>query len=156
MPKPKKINLNTWERVQELPDLDGYQSLILTPHKLEDGTQLPDLYYRRGLSKFLEIDKVDEVDWHKNIRISKEGTETDYAYRVRWWFENAEKDEEYKEIINSTFNRKEYPLKTEWEKLKYWLIRQSYSSRKTFIHKFAWNWLTRNMHRHLSKQQYKK
>lgn len=147
MSKPKKIDLNKWERVDNAEDLDGYQALIITPLKASNGIQLPDLMFRKGQQKHNEIEDVDSVEWNKEIRISKEGGDDVYAYRIDWWFNNASQDEQYRKFINDNFNKNGFDVKRSWNAAQNYLKKFNYSSRKTYLHKYVYNWLVTGMHR---------
>lgn len=155
MAKPKVFDLNKWEKVKTEPELDGYQGLVIIPPRLENGTQLPSIYYRRGEVKSPEIEDVSTIEWFKDVRISKLGHGVEYAKRVDWWFDNALKDEEYRQIINDTFNRNGFDVKISWEKAKNDLKRYTPSDRKTYIHRFVWNWMIRGMKNYLSYKERK-
>jgi hypothetical protein len=145
MSKPIKINLNNWEVVENENAIEGYSGMIITPKKLVNGIQPADLYFRRGELKVPEIEDVTTAMWFKDCHISNKGSEIEYANRVDWWFDSAISDQQYKTIINDTFNRHGFDIKMSWEKAKVWLKQQNGSSRKTFIHKFIWNWLSKGM-----------
>jgi len=149
MSRPKHINLNQWEKVKTFEDLDGYQALIITPSKMSDGTQLPELYFRKGISRFNEIKDISSTNWTKDIRISKEGGDNEYSLRVDWWFENALNNKEYREIINTAFNKNNFDVKKHWNMAQNYLKKFNYSARKTYIHKYVWNWLSNEMHKFL-------
>jgi hypothetical protein len=140
-----KIDLNKWEMVGSENDLENYQSLIITPRKFIDGTQPPVLYFRRGAGLKQLIEDTTQVNWSKNCEISNKGTPEEYSERVDWWFDNAIENDEYKTIINDTFNRNGFDVKMSWEKAKMWLKRCVPSKRKTYIHKFVWNWMSGGM-----------
>jgi hypothetical protein len=142
--KPKKIDLNKWELVYNIEDLDGYQGLIIIPKRLVDGRQLPDMYFRKDQIVSL-IENTTNIIWYKDCFISNKGTDFEYSKLVDWWFDSALKDEEYKTIINDTFNRNGFDVKISWEKAKNWLKTCVPSERKTHIHKFIWNWLSKGM-----------
>lgn len=114
-----------------------------------DGTQPPQLLYRRGLSKHNEVANVDEVEWTKDIRISKEGGDDEYSHRVDWWYSKALESDEYKKILNAAFNKNGFDLKKSWLMSQNYLKKFNYSARKTYIHKYVWNWLTNGMHQFL-------
>jgi hypothetical protein len=149
MNKPKKINLNQWEKVDQLSDLDNYQSLIITPVKLIDGTQLPDLYFRKGIKKYNEVEDISLIEWFKDIRISKEGTDEEYSQRVDWWYNKALENDSYRELINSSFNKHNFDVKKAWNMSQNYLKKFNYSARKTYLHKYVWNWLSSEMHKWL-------
>ncbi len=145
MPRLIKIDLNKWDVVGSKDDLEGYSGLTITPKKLVNGIQPDDIFFRRGKQQVPEIENVEEAVWYKDCLISKNGSLEDYIKRIDWWFESALNDEDYKEIINNTFNRNGFDIKMSWEKAKNWLISRNQSSRKTYIHKFVWNWLSKGM-----------
>lgn len=146
--KPTKLNLNDFEQVTTVEELQDHVGLILTPKKLNNGTQLPNLYFRKPI-KVIEIEDVDQVEWFRDIRISKEGTLDDYAHRVKWWFENALKDDKYKTILNDTFNRNGFEIAKSWALAENYLYKLTPSQRKTYIAAFVWRWLSRGMSNHL-------
>ena len=96
--KPKKIDLNQYELVDSEDDLEGYTGIILIPKRLRDGSQPPSLFFRKE-SGIIHIVDVDNAVWFKDCRISQAGSQMDYIKRIDWWFENALKDEEYKQIL---------------------------------------------------------
>ena len=147
--KPKKINLNQWEKVDTISDLDNYQSLIITPIKLSDGTQLPDIYFRKGIKKYDEVLDVNTTKWYQDIRISKDGNDDEYGKRVDWWFEQALDNEDYRSLLNTNFNKHGFDIKKSWDMAQNYLKRFNYSSRKTYIHKYVWNWMVRGLHQHM-------
>jgi len=151
--KPKVIDLNKYEIVNSEEELEGYTGIIITPLRMVDGTQPPKLHFRKGKPKVHEIDDVDSTVWFKDIHISNKGEDHEYAHRVDWWFDNALKDEDYRQIINETFNRNGYELKMAWEKARNWLKGQTPSARKTHLHKFVWNWLTKGMSMQLGRME---
>lgn len=140
-----KIDLNRWERVASEEDIENYRSLIIIPLKLIDGTQLPPLYFRQGKPLEPLIEDVEGVQWNKMIRISNLGDVTDYCKRVDWWFNNALADDEYKTILNDTFNKYGFNLKVSWDKAINWLKGCTPAQRKTYLHKFIWNWLNKGL-----------
>lgn len=143
--KPKKIDLNQYVRVIQKDELDGYQGLVIIPTKLIDGTQLPELYFRKGEPKHEEISDVDNAMWNKEVRISNKGNDFEYAHRVDWWFENALENSEYKTMLNNTFNKHGFDVRMSWEKAITWLKQQVPSARKTYLNKFIWNWLMKGL-----------
>jgi hypothetical protein len=159
--KPRKIDLNRWVRVNSIEDTDGYQCMIIVPQRLIDGTQPPDLFFRKGEPSVPKIEDINSSVWYKDCQISNNGSNIDYNKRVDWWFESAENDEEYKEIINNTFNVKDehnpaygFNVRNSWEKAKGWLKRiPLQSARKTYLHKFIWNWLTGDINKYMRKQE---
>jgi hypothetical protein len=142
--KPKKIDLNSWERVDEQEDLEGYNGLIIVPQKLEDGTQLPPLYFIREAAKQY-IEDITNAVWTKNCEISNKGEQSEYSKRVDWWVKNALDDEEYRTTLNETFNKHGFNLKLSWDKAFITLKGMIPSSRKTYLHKYIWKWLTRGI-----------
>jgi hypothetical protein len=142
--KPKKINLNDYERVQTIGELDGYSSIIIIPYMMDDGTQPAALFLRRGEKKN-EIYDVDDIVWDKDVVISKRGTVEEYAKRVDWWYSNAANDPEYRAMINENFSKNQYDVKMAWGKAIAWLKRQTPSARKTHLHKFMWEWLSKGL-----------
>lgn len=140
MSKPKKIDLNDYEQVVNKDDMNGYSGLIIVPKKSTEGIQLPEIYFRRKSTVDL-IENIEEAIWHQNVRIAITGTDADYHRRVDWWVENALNDEDWRGIINQTFNQKEFNVKASMEKAIHYLktIRIA-SKRKSFLHKFFWNW----------------
>lgn len=149
MSKPKKINLNQWERVKTADEMEGYQGLIIVPIALPDGTQLPNIYFRKGEFKHNEIDDVESVEWNKDIRISKEGSDDEYAERVNWWYSNALTNEEYRQLINTEFNKEGFDVKKQWNLSQNYLKKFNYSARKTYLHKYVYNWLRNEFHKYL-------
>jgi len=144
MPKPKRIDLNDYEAVSSLEDLEGYTSLVIIPFKQEDGTQPPNICLRKRLSPFVEIKNVENAQWFQDCRINKKGSKSQYAERVNWWFKNAMLDEEYKDLLNDAFSDKGFNLPEAFERAKLWLKGRTVAQRKTYIHKFVWNWLTKS------------
>jgi hypothetical protein len=153
--KPKRLNLNKWTRVETEDATEGYDTLIITPQRYVDGTQPPELYFKRGEPLIPDITDTDNSVWYKDCHISKQGSELEYCKRVDWWFNNAENDEEYKEIINATFNHHSFNVKMSWDKAKIWLKRQLPDCRKTYIHKFVWNWMTKGIQMQLRREERK-
>ena len=142
----RKIDLNKFELVSSEDEiLEGQTGIIILPLRLKDGTQPPALHFRKGLPKQTQVKDVTDVCWTQDTHISKDGTDHEYARRVDWWFDEAMKDEEYKETINETYNRNGYQLKVAWEKARNWLKSRVPSARKTNIHKFVWTWLNKGM-----------
>jgi len=145
MNKPRKINLNNWEPAESEDDLKGYNGLIIIPRKTEGGIQLPSIYFRQERNAVPEIIDTDSAMWFRHCRISLLGEPEEYSKRIEWWYNNAMHDDEYKTILNDTFNRNGFDLKMSWEKSKNHLNMLNDSERKTYIHKFVWNWLSRGM-----------
>lgn len=138
--RPKKIDLNNFTKVNSIEECDGYNSLMIIPAKLSDGTQLPPLYFRGGEHDLI-IDITDELIWDKNSRISTAGTQEEYNKRVNWWFDNARNNDMYRELVIDTFNRLGFDVLLSWEKCKNWLKSCPDCDRKSYIHKFVFNWL---------------
>lgn len=149
MSKPKVINLNDYEKVKSKDDLDGYIGLVIIPAKLENGIQLPSIFFRKGTLKHNEIKDVGSVEWFKDIRISKEGDDTEYASRVDWWYDHAISNDDYRKIINDSFNKHGFDVKKNFDMAINYLKKFNFSARKTYIHKYIWNWLTNSMHQYL-------
>ena len=102
MPKPKKIDLNDYMRVGSEEDLADHIGLIITPARLNDGTQLPDWYFRKPIKQAdAIIEDTTNAVWHKDCLISTKGSDVEYQRRCSWWLENALKDSEYRNIINN-------------------------------------------------------
>jgi hypothetical protein len=69
---------------------------------------------------------------------------------VDWWYSEAMKNEEYRSIINTNFNRSGFDVKKEFELSHNWLKKlDAKSERKTHIHKFVWKWLNRGYNKHV-------
>jgi len=138
MPKPKKIDLNQYEVVSSEDDLIGHSGLILIPKKNKDGSQ-PQTFYFRKPSGVVHIEDVDNSVWTKDCRISTAGSQMDYIKRVEWWFENALKDPEYREILISMYKNAVdnygFNMKYRIEQTKGWLQSLEGSARKTYINK---------------------
>lgn len=141
--KAQTIDLNKWEKVSSEEDITGYKGLVIIPIKMPDGTKPPNLFFRQGDPRSDDIIDTDSVIWTKKSSISNKGSQEEYNKRVDWWFSNAENDIEYKGIINDTFNKYGFNVKMSWEKAKAWLKNCIPSDRKTNIHKYVWNWLTK-------------
>lgn len=141
--KPIRINLNDYEHVKTESDLKEHVGLIIIPQN-----NLPPMYFRKPI-KVIEIEDVDNAVWFKDIRISKNGEQHEYAKRVEWWFNQALNDRDYKELINQMFNRNGYDVKKDWEKAKCFLIASDKTTRKTYIHQFINKWMTRGMNRQI-------
>lgn len=149
MSKPKVIDLNKYERVNTPEELDGYQGLVIVPVKLGDGFQPPNIFFRKGIKKHNEIENTDGVEWFKDIRISKEGDDETYGQRVNWWFDQAILDDEYRKLINDNFNKHGFDIRKSWSMAQNYLKKFNYSARKTYLHKYVWNWLSNGLHQHL-------
>lgn len=156
MSKTVKIDLNDYELVQSQEDIEGHTGLIIIPVKTSE-TDVPTPRYFRKPITVIEIEDVNSAVWYKDIRISKKGTDAEYAERVNWWYDNAIRDKEYTSILNQSYNRNDFPIKKEWEGSRMYLLRQMPSTRKTYIHQFVNKWMNRGMMMHLNrKNQYKR
>lgn len=149
--KPIKINLNKWVKVNDGDNIDGYQTMYITPQKLDNGTQLPDIVFRKDELIIPLLEDCSDVTWEKSIHISNRGTEEEYSKRVDWWFDSAIQDPEYRNNINESFNKNGFDVRMSWEKAKQWLKYCTPSKRKTNIHKFIWNWLNIGMNWQLNR-----
>ena len=152
MSKPKRINLNDYERVEKESDLEGYQSVILTPLKVKVGDewmQPQDLYFRKPESERKFVETPVGAVWYKDVPICTKGSKYDYTKLVHWWYDNALKDPEFKAIINDTYAKNGFRVNVEVEKMKTWLVRQPQSSRKSHLYMFTNKWLNRNYNKHL-------
>lgn len=139
MSKPVKINLNDYEHVPTIDDLEGYQSVILTPIMLKDGTQPPTLFFRKGKKKDPLVSDVTGLVWSKDICIDNKVSEDQYVKLVDWWFGEAIKNEEYKKLINGMFFKNGFDPKITWESCLTYLKTCNPSKRKTHLHKFILN-----------------
>jgi len=147
MSKPIKINLNEYERVPTIDDLEGYQSVILTPMMLKDGTQPPTLFFRKGKKKDPLVSDVTGLVWNKDICINNKVSEDQYIKLVDWWFGEAIKDVEYKKLINDTFFKNGFDPKITWDSAQAWLKTCTPSERKTHLHKFIMTKMRKNYQR---------
>ena len=153
----KKIDLNKFELCNSEEDiLEGQSGLAITPLRLADGTQPRTLYFKKGVPKQVKIRDVENTVWYKDAHISSEGEDHEYAKRVDWWFDNAMKDQDYKDIINGTFDRNGFIVRESWEKARNWLKKKTPSARKTHIHRFVWNWMTDGMRMQLERLEKKR
>jgi len=150
MPVTKSINMNDYEVVASKKDLEGYQSLIIIPYMMDDGSQPDALFLRKGEKQILVAD-LDEDEFTKDTAITKVGEDTEYAVRVDRWFELAMKNEEFRSLVNTHFDKNNFDIRRSLEAAKVWLKKQSLSTRKTHLWKFLWkNWLPIGMQRHLN------
>lgn len=152
MAKITKINLNDFEQVHSEEELEGHTAIILTMKTPEGSPKLPDLYYRKPI-KFIEFKNLDGVEWFKDIRISKEGTQEEYSARVKWWFEKAREDKEFREIVNNTFRSNGFDVVASWNSAMNYLLMLDKSKRKTYIKQFVWNWLTKGYHAYSNRKE---
>lgn len=145
--KVTKINLNEYEKVETREELEDHTGIVLILPNIPD----KELYYRKPI-KVVEFKDLSEVEWFKDMRISKEGTEAEYASRVDWWFDHAIEDSDYRTILNQTFNRNGYDIKGEWERARNWLKGQTPAARKTYLAKYVWNYMVKGMNSWLYKK----
>lgn len=150
MSKPKKIDLNKYTRVLSEEDLTGYHSIIIVPAKTSDGTQLPSLYFRGNQEQNI-ISDITGVVWDKEARISILGTQEEYNDRVNWWFNEADKNSNYRDFVNQTYSRMGFHVRDSWEKGRIWLLSQEGNDRKSYIHKFIWNWMQKGYQWHMNR-----
>lgn len=152
MPKKiTKINLNDFEQVKTREELEGHTSIIITPKKHGD-KQLDDIYFRKPIT-VIEIDDVDNAVWYKDVRISREGTIEEYTKRVEWWYDNAIKDADYRAILNATYNKHGFDIKSAWEKSKYFLYGLTPAGRKTYLAQYVNKWMSKGIARHLQRKE---
>jgi len=151
MPKPKRINLNNYQKVNKEEELEGFSSLIITPFKQPDGTQPPIVFLRRPAKGGALAVDIETDDWSRKAVISTVGSEAEYNKRVAWWIDNALKDPEYKQMVNDAFANNGFNLKGEFEKIKGWLLMCNESQRKSHVDKFVKKWLNKNYAQHLNK-----
>lgn len=137
----QKYDLNDYEIVGSKEDLTGFKGLIIVPRRLEDGTQPPELFFRKPLN-VVYLKDIDNIKWHKNIQISKQGSDKEYGQLVDWWFEQARNDVDYKEMIKDNYHRFGFNVPESTEKA---IIHLKTKDRKTAIHKFFIKWLTKGL-----------
>lgn len=153
MSKPKRINLNDFERVEKETDLEGYQAVILTPLKVKIGDewmQPEDLYFRKPVRGERPVENISNAVWHKDVVISTLGSDYDYGRRVKWYFDNALEDVEFKGMINDTFDKNGFNIRQHLEWMQPWLKKQTLSCRKSHLKKFIWDHLTKDYNKHIS------
>lgn len=150
MSKPIKIDLNSYEIVSSVEELEGFSGLIITPLKFANGMQPPLLYFRKKESNQVAIANPEGVTWHKNIVIATKGSALEYLALVNWYYENLLKDNECRTVINDTFAKSNFDIKRSIEDMKRWLLKQLPSSRKSHLYKFSTNWLNRAYNKHLN------
>jgi hypothetical protein len=101
------------------------------------------------MKKQVEVEDVSEIEWNKEIRISKDGDDDTYGSRVDWWFDQALLDDDYRKLINDNFNKHGFDIRKSWNMAQNYLKKFNFSSRKTYIHKYVWNWMSNGLHQHL-------
>jgi hypothetical protein len=152
--KPTKIDLNQYEKVSSIEELEGYQAVILTPYRVKEvvnGREVeivpPSIYLRKGKKKPELLKDPTDVTWNKDIRIDPHVSEDEYIRLINWWFSEALKDEEYKKFINGTFFKNGFDPKITWERAETYLKTCNESERKEHIHKFILNKMRTNYQR---------
>ncbi|OQB09045.1 MAG: hypothetical protein BWY21_00950 [Parcubacteria group bacterium ADurb.Bin216] len=142
--KPRVIDFNEFEVCKKVEELEGYQSFIIKPFMLPDGTQPPAILLRKGNKKEDLVSDTTNVVWNRDVCIEKNVDEVTYCKLVDWWFKSAQADPEYKNFINSTFCKNGFDPKITWERAQIWLKTCIPSKRKTHINKFIQNKLRTN------------
>ena len=146
---PRILNLNNY-----VPTTDIEQATLkIVPMTLSDGSQPKEILFIGKKSKryIVSADMLDDAVWAPTVLVSKDGTPQEYANVVDWWFSQAETNEEYRSVLESTFRNLQNLPKVIGSAHR-WLTttaaftvnhRGKYAKRKTEIGKFLNNWLNR-------------
>lgn len=141
--KAVKVDLNELELVKTKEEFGECGGFIIIPRRAEDGTTPPVMFWKKKDSPFMTITDTDTAMWFDGCRISITGSDAEYAKRVDWWVSNAMANDEWKQHINSIFNKKGFKVSDEFDKAIRYLKTCPMHQRKSFIDKFLKNWFTR-------------
>jgi hypothetical protein len=146
MGKLTKIDLNDFDLIKSKDDLGESNGYLIFPVKYPDGTQPPPMIWARKGNTFITITDIDNAVWFKDCRISITGSDAEYAKRVDWWISSALADDEWKEIVNNTYNKHGFRVSDSLNKAIMWLKTRMPSARKSYLNKFLNNWFTKGVH----------
>jgi len=154
------LNLNNY-----VPTTDQTKATLkIVPLAAEDGSQGPPLFFIGKRSKRFMVtpENMDDALWNKNVFLDDKLSPRDYMTVVDWWFDKAQEDEEYKEIIGATFKHLN-DLSVQINKAHRWLLTTGahtvsgsgkFNKRKKNIGKFLDHWLNKALDNQMSGRRY--
>lgn len=145
--KNKEFDLNEYELINEK---DDYNCVSIKPQTI-NGIQPPTLIYRL-LNAPTYIKDPEGVEWHKDVQLDTYAEKKQWEKLIRWWYDNALSNDEYKQIMNDTYRNaldQDFDMKSVVLRLKQAQLDCIRSKRYPYQHRYLQNNITTKVKQYL-------